>query len=75
MTCISICKYRLHGILLSLDVNLAQPRSSRESLGVSTGWGALPALRIGGHEVGGCVEGMGGDWDAEREWESGLIFS
>ena len=47
------------GILLSLDKYLAQPGCSGEGLGLSTGQGALPSLRIG--EGGGK-----GVW---REWE------
>ena len=60
-------------VLFSLNVNLAQPRCSREGLELSTGQGAWHSLRVG--EVGGrSVEGEGGNWEEGREWEFGLVF-
>ena len=60
--------YWLLGILFSLDVNLAQPRCSREGLGLATGQGALPSLRIRG-ERGGRVCGGSGRVGESRNLE------
>ena len=51
--------YWLLEILFSLDVYLALLRCSREVLGLSTGLGALPSLRIGWAWDGRVSRGRG----------------
>ena len=43
-----------------MDVNLSQPRCSREGLGLSTGWVHGPLLGLEGSGVGVSVKGVGG---------------
>ena len=60
----------LFGFLFSLDVYLAQPRCRGENLGLYTGKGALPSLKIRGQ----YVEGVGGEGKEGRKWEFVLVF-